>query len=36
MQLVLGTTMVVAYIGIAANLVRDLSHAWLDPRAAEE
>jgi peptide/nickel transport system permease protein len=36
MPLILGTTMVVAYVGIAGNFAQDVAYAWLDPRAAEE
>jgi peptide/nickel transport system permease protein len=31
--LILGTTMVVAYAGIAANFFQDVLYAWFDPRA---
>lgn len=36
MPLILGTTMVVAYVGIAGNFAQDVAYAWLDPRAAEK
>ena len=32
MPLILGTTMVIAFVGIAANLFQDLAYAALDPR----
>lgn len=36
LPVVLGTTMVIAFVGIAANLVQDVSYAALDPRVGGE
>ncbi|WP_439026228.1 ABC transporter permease [Haloarchaeobius sp. DT45] len=33
MPLIIGTTMVVAYAGIAANFLQDVAYVWFDPRA---
>ncbi|WP_435349773.1 ABC transporter permease [Haloarchaeobius sp. HRN-SO-5] len=36
MPLILGTTMVVAYVGIAGNFFQDVVYTWLDPRTEAE